>query len=275
MIEAAAAVEVPALSDLLCPDRLVSVMLIGVEVPAGDLMERQLARLIRFEPMPERYEAVRDLALPNQTVLPFALGDGEERSVWSGAHPAEPRVLETFGWLAQPSGDVLTVATRKLDDIAQAPIDLLRIDLRHADLAAFRYGRATLAAAVAVQARIALIAVHPDQPSLGEFDLAARAVGLVPHAITTVERTGMAPWGETLHQVSEAEVVYVRDFTRPELMSDDQLTQLALISHHCWGSHDLALRCLLQLEMRGAVALGSAETYRHRVSPTGQPVFGG
>jgi hypothetical protein len=126
-----------------------------------------------------------------------------------------------------------------------------------------------------VQARIALIAVHPDQPSLGEFDLAARAVGLVPHAITMVERTGMAPWGEALHQVREAEVVYVRDFTRPELMSDTQLTQLALLAHHCWGSYDLALRCLLQLEMRGAVALGAGETYRARVAPVDHLVFGG
>jgi hypothetical protein len=267
-------VELPVLTDLLNPERLVSVMLIGVEEPAGDLMERQLCRVTRFEPMPERYAAVRDLAVPNQSVLPFALGDGAERSVWSGVHPAEPRVLETFGWLAQAGGEVLNVATRKLDEIAEASVDLLHIDLRHADLAAFHHGRDTLAAAVAVQARIALIALHPDQPSLGEFDLAARALGLVPHAITMVERTGMAPWGQTLHQVREAEVVYVRDFTRPELMSDTQLTQLALLAHHCWGSHDLALRCLLQLEMRGAVALGAGETYRSRVAPVDHLVFG-
>jgi tetratricopeptide (TPR) repeat protein len=268
-------VEVPALTGLLSPQRSVSVMLIGVEEPAGDLMARQLCEVTRFEPLPERYEAVRELALPRQTVLPYALGDGGERSVWSGVHPAEPRVLETFGWLHQPAGDLLTVATRKLDDIEHAAVDLLHIDLRHADLAAFQHGRNTLAGAVAVQARIALIALHPDQPSLGEFDLAARALGLVPHAITVVERTGMAPWGEALHQVSEAEVVYVRDFTRPELMSDDQLTQLALVAHHCWGSHDLALRCLLQLELRGTVALGAAETYRLRVSPAAEVVFGG
>jgi len=271
----AAVVEEPALWDLLSPARPVSVMLIGVEEPAGDLMERQLCRVTRFEPMPERYEAVRELNLPNQTVLPFALGDGSERSVWSGVHPAEPRVLETFGWLAEESGDVLNVATRKLDDVAVEPVDLLHLDLRHADLSAFRHGRATLAAAVAVQARIALISLHPEQPSLGEFDLAARALGLVPHAITMVERTSMAPWGATLHQVREAEVVYVRDFTRPELMSDIQLSQLALVAHHCWGSHDLALRCLLQLELRGSVALGAAETYRHRVSPAEAAVYGG
>jgi hypothetical protein len=268
-------VEAPVLTDLLTPDRQVSVMLIGVDEPAGDLMQRQLCRVTRFEPMPERYAAVRDLDLPNQTVLPFALGDGAEAGVWSGVHPAEPRVLETFGWLAPVSGDVRNVATRKLDEIAAGPIDLLHIDLRHADLSAFHHGRSTLAGAVAVQARIALIAVHPDQPSLGEFDLAARAVGLVPHAITMVERTGMAPWGEALHQVREAEVVYVRDFTRPELMSDTQLTQLALLAHHCWGSYDLALRCLLQLEMRGAVALGAGETYRARVAPVDHLVFGG
>jgi hypothetical protein len=271
-----APVEAPVLTDLLSPTRRVYVTLVGVDEPAGDLMERQLCWVTRFEPMPERYDAVRELALPNQTVLPFALGDGAEHSVWSGVHPAEPRVLETFGWLAPPSGDARTVATRRLDDVSELEVvDLLHIDLRHADLSAFRHGRTRLAAAVAVQARLALIAVHPDQPSLGEFDLAARELGLVPHAITEVERTSMAPWGETLHQVREVEVVYVRDFTRPELMSDAQLTQLALLAHHCWGSHDLALRCLLQLELRGATALGAAEIYRRRVAPTGETVLGG
>jgi hypothetical protein len=191
-----APVEAPVLTDLLSPTRRVYVTLVGVDEPAGDLMERQLCWVTRFEPMPERYDAVRELALPNQTVLPFALGDGAERSVWSGVHPAEPRVLETFGWLAPPSGDARTVATRRLDDVSELEVvDLLHIDLRHADLSAFRHGRTRLAAAVAVQARLALIAVHPDQPSLGEFDLAARELGLVPHAITEVERTSMAPWG--------------------------------------------------------------------------------
>lgn len=271
-----APLEAPVLTDLLSPTRRVYVTLVGVDEAAGDLMERQLCWVTRFEPLPERYDAVRELALPNQTVLPFAIGDGAERSVWSGVHPAEPRVLETFGWSAPPSGDALTVATRRLDEIAEVEIvDLLHIDLRSADLSAFRHGRTRLAEAVAVQARLALIAVHPDQPSLGEFDLAARELGLVPHAITEVERTSMAPWGETLHQVREVEVVYVRDFTRPELMSDAQLTQLALLAHHCWGSHDLALRCLLQLELRGAVALGAAEIYRHRVAPNTAAVLGG
>ena len=48
--------------------------------------------------------------------------------------------------------------------------------------------------------------------------------------------------------------MYVRDFGRADAMTDDQLTQLALISHFVDGSADLAYRCLLHLVQRSVVS---------------------
>ena len=39
-----------------------------------------------------------------------------------------------------------------------------------------------------------------------------------------------------VNQLLEADLVYVRDFTHPELMDDEQLKHLALIAHHCYQS---------------------------------------
>jgi hypothetical protein len=55
--------------------------------------------------------------------------------------------------------------------------------------------------------------------------------------------------------------VYVRNFTHPDAMTDEQLTHLALIAHHCYGSLDLAFRCVVLLEERHAIESGSAQRY--------------
>jgi hypothetical protein len=66
---------------------------------------------------------------------------------------------------------------------------------------------------------------------------------------------------KALHQLLEADIVYARDFTHPESMSDEQLKHLALIAHHCYGSIDLALRCIMLLEKRRVLETGSQRRY--------------
>ena len=56
-----------------------------------------------------------------------------------------------------------------------------------------------------------------------------------------------------MNQLLEADIVYVRDFTRPDSMSPDQLQHLAMIAHHCYASFDLAAKCVQQLALRGLV----------------------
>jgi hypothetical protein len=64
-----------------------------------------------------------------------------------------------------------------------------------------------------------------------------------------------------MNQLLEADVVYVRDFTHPDDMSDEQLKHLALVSHCVYGSSDLVHRCLLALRDRGLTPPDSPEVY--------------
>lgn len=268
--------------ELLNPGRLTSIVAVGATngagIPSGEnLVERQLCRVTGFEPSGELYGTLCEQADPTHTYLPFALGDGADRTVWLAApggvdtgRPGDPRVTELFDLPASTgSCHTTSMPTRRLDDVSEIEdIDLLTIDLHGADLSVIRHGRAKLSSAVAVAARCPFVATHPDQATMGELDAALRALGFIAHAITSMTRTAIKPYassgdrlGSVLNQILEAELIYVRDFTRPELMSDEQLTQLAIIAHHAWGSYDLALRCVLQLELRGAVPLDSAQRY--------------
>ena len=70
-----------------------------------------------------------------------------------------------------------------------------------------------------------------------------------------------------INQVVEADFVYVRDFSLTAAMSDEQLKHLALVAHHCYGSFDLAARCLRNLVLRAAVAANAVELYLSKIIP--------
>lgn len=171
------------------------------------------------------------------------------------------------------------VQTRRLDDIEEiAALDLLKIDIQGSELAVFRNGRDTLAGAVAVHTEVSFIPLYENQPTYGEVDLELRSQGFVPHCFAAIKHWALSPYvaqgqpRQGLNQLLEADAVYVRDFTRPETLSDEQFKHLALVAHHVYGSFDLALRCVVELARRGAVARNAAQVYAYLLSTiTPQP----
>ena len=156
-----------------------------------------------------------------------------------------------------------------LDDIAEIEtLDLLKIDAQGSELSVFRSGKRKLAQAVAIQTEVSFVTLYKDQPTIGEVDLELRHHGFIPHRFAEIKRWPISPhvfkenpWG-TLDQLLEADIVYVRNFARPETMTDEQLKHLALIAHYCYGSFDLALRCVMLLEKRAALEVGAQQAYR-------------
>ena len=61
------------------------------------------------------------------------------------------------------------------------------------------------------------------------------------------------------NQLLEADFVYVRDLAHPEYMSSEQLSHLAMIAFHIYGSVDLAVFCVIELQRRGHAAPDAVE----------------
>ena len=61
-----------------------------------------------------------------------------------------------------------------------------------------------------------------------------------------------------LSQLVWADAVFVRDFTRPERLTERQLLASAAILHDCYGSIDLVLHLLTEYDARTASALSQA-----------------
>jgi hypothetical protein len=180
----------------------------------------------------------------------------------------DPAALDVFEYL-KPAAQVIErvlVQARRLDDIAEIQhLDFLKLDVQGAELAVFRGGKAKLAETVAIQTEVSFMTLYKDQPTLGDIDSELRSQGFLPHCFAAIKLWPIAPCvdpRQPLNQLLEADMVYVRDFTQADSMSDEQLKHLALIAHYCYRSFDLALRCAMLLEQRQAVQAGTQQRYR-------------
>jgi FkbM family methyltransferase len=269
------------LFDLLRPERPTAIVDIGAspldkaDPPYKPLLAKRLCRLVGFEPQAAMLAALEANKGECETYLPYVVGDGNDATLYVSREPGmtsllrlDPRWTDLSRYVASrvlPLQEMPT-QTRRLDDIAEIEfLDFLKIDVQGSELTIFQNGRRRLADAVAIQTEVSFLQVYENQPVFGDVDLELRGQGFIPHAVVHIHKFMIPPLRSekrrSINQLVEADFVYVRDWTRPEAMSSEQLKHLALIAHHCYQSFDLALFCLQQLETRQILSPPASRRY--------------
>jgi FkbM family methyltransferase len=271
------------LIDLLKPQRLTEIVDIGANPIDGDppylpmLKAGGICRVTGFEPQEAALKKLNDAKSDQERYLPYVVGDGSEKVLnicyaegMTSLFKPNNKILNIFHpfdiW-----GEVTSqknVLTRTLDSIEEIlELDYLKIDVQGGELDVFRYGKRKLANTVLIQAEVSFIPLYEDQPTFSDIDIELRQQGFIPHSFSAIRKHIIAPLVVNndprvpLNQLLEADVVYVKDFTKPENINDEQLKHLALISHICYSSFDLSMRCICILEERGVLAKGSINRY--------------
>ena len=270
------------LSDLLVPERLTAVVDIGanptgIAPPYTWMLSQRLCTLVGFEPQAEALAELNAKKGDLETYLPYAVGDGKLGTLkicqapgMSSLLTPDPRTLNYIPFFSH-FGAVhreIPIETRMLDSITEiGALDFLKIDVQGSELSIFQNGKSYLSKAIAVQTEVSFLTLYKDQPGFGEIDVAMRALGFVPHMYANLEKRMILPIQNAndrlahINQVIEADIVYVRDFTKPEQMDAEQLKHLAMVAHYCYGSYDLAGNCIFHLMNKGALPPGSVERY--------------
>jgi FkbM family methyltransferase len=266
--------------NLVEPQRLTDVVDVGANLidseplPYRAMLAAGLCRVTGFEPQPQALLELQSKQGPQERYLPYAVGDGGTHTLnicrGSGLtslfepNPAVLDLFEVLKLLAQVVERV-PVQAHRLDDISEiGHLDFLKIDVQGGELAVFQGGKEKLSEAVAIQTEISFVPLYKGQPVLGDIDLELRGQGFLPHCFAAIKLWPIAPCvdpRQPVNQLLEADIVYVRDFTDPESLSDEQLKHLALIAHYCYRSFDLALRCTMLLEQRQVVEAGTEQRY--------------
>jgi FkbM family methyltransferase len=267
------------LRDLVRCTRPTGILDIGANPIDGDppykeMLDYGLCMVTGFEPQQLALTTLEQREGPLEQYRPEVVGDGREHRLKITRAPGMTSLLTPdtnqlrlftpfLEW-----GSVVEehdVKTHRLDDLDIDEFDLLKIDVQGAELMVFQHGRNRLSNAVAVHTEVSFVPLYHGQPTFGDVDGELRSQGFVPHSMPDVKRWAIAPtvFDSNIYtpgnQVIEADMVYIRDLAHPELMTSEQLSHLAMIAFHIYGSVDLAVYCIIELRQRGRVAEDAVE----------------
>lgn len=242
--------------------------------PYRPLLREGLAEIVGFEPNPLALAELMKSKGPYETYLPYAVGDGKRH---------ELKFCRASGMtsLLDPNADLLglfhgfsewseiiaraPIDTVRLDDVPEAAgLDLLKIDIQGAELMVFENAASRLDGALVVQTEVEFVPLYRDQPLFSDIDRLLRGHGFLLHRFDDVISRLIKPLavnadiGAGLSQQLWADAIYVKDFTRPDRLTPEQLVKLAVILHECYGSYDLALHFLRAHDQRLGTAYSAA-----------------
>jgi FkbM family methyltransferase len=269
------------LRDLARCSRPTSILDIGASLVEGDppyrpMLDDSLCTVTGFEPQPRALAELEQRKGPLERYFPQVVGDGRTHRLkitkaegMTSLFTPDVSQLRLFAPF-EAWGSVVAevdVQTHRLDDLDIDAFDLLKIDVQGAELMVLQHGRERLRNAVAVQTEVSFVPLYRDQPTFGDVDRELRTQGFVPHAMAEVKRWPIAPTAfsgdvdNPGNQLLEADIVYVRDLARLDCLSSEQLSHLAMIAFHIYGSADLATFCLVELQQRGDASADAVEQF--------------
>lgn len=246
------------------------------DAPYQRLLSQGLCHVVGFEPQEGPYEALLAQKSANETYFRAALGSGGKfglhlfhHSGFTSLFGITDRLAKLFGFVrATRETGVVEIETTRLDDLAGVErIDYLKIDVQGAERDIIAAGRAKLAQAVLVQTEVRFVPLYAGEPCFAGLDQELQAQGFLFHDFAFLKRVPLVSRHSKLlrplarRQVLDGDAYYVRDLSRPDLFSDEQLLRLCLLADMVMQDAELVVFCLDELEGRKAVAKGSAQRY--------------
>ena len=270
------------LSSFLAPARLTEIVDIGANPIDGDppykkMLAASLCRVMGFEPQLDALENLNKVKTDLETYLPYVIGTGGRKTLhrckysgWTSLFEPDEAAINVFPAFRDNATVIekIPVDTRPLDSIAEIKnIDFLKLDVQGSELDCLKSGIEKISSCVFIQLEISFVTLYKNQPGFGEVDLFLREIGFIPHCFAAIKQWPIAPLvinnnpTQPLNQLLEADLVYVKNFIQPSNLTNEQLKQMALIAHHCFGSFDLAAKCIELLESRGVLPNSSVDHY--------------
>ena len=241
----------------------VGAMLLGTEpLVYRSLVERGVATVIGFEPVPAECDRLNKELGPTQRFLPYFVGDGTQgtfhltnASMTSSLYSPNTPLLEQFQNLAELVRVVQTepVQTTRLDDLGDliSDCDFFKLDIQGAELATFRGGSRVLQQATVIQTEVNFVPLYEKQPLFAEVDIHLRGAGFLFHRFWGISGRSFKPFlinnniNQALSQQLWADAVYVKDFLQLERLGAEKLLKMGCLLHEIFGSYDLAFRTLV------------------------------
>ena len=258
--------------DLFELGKKIEIMDIGAaainEIPIyTNLISNKIGNLNAFEGDERQIEKLKLKYKESIKLFTEFLFDGSEQDLYLAAPESgmtslfkpNKKVLSFFNNFSHIGkiSEIKKIQTSKLNDIEKLPlIDFAKLDIQGSELTVLKNGNLKLKKCLAIQLEVSYVCLYENQPTFGEIDLWMRESGYIPHRFIDIKRWSITP---TIfndnprvpgNQLLESDIIYIKDPFRTELLDDEQLKKLILLSHYCFKSYDLSVFFILELEKR-------------------------
>jgi len=265
---------VSSIRDRIFPIVVVDVgaMLLGspLDVPYRALIEKELCQVIGFEPIREECDRLNAQTRPGDRYLPYAVGDGTERTfhrcnenATSSLYPPNDEVLERFTQLPEFLRVVSKTPfqTHRLDDIEEvSAADYLKLDVQGAELDVIRGASRVLEHVLVAEVEVEFVQLYEKQPLFAEVDQAMREAGFLFHRFASLQGRTFRPFVRknpqpTQGQLLWGDAIYVKSFLRFRELGVDRLLKLAAIMLEVYASSDMMMLAVQMAEDLGGPKL--------------------
>lgn len=248
--------------------------------PVYALLRRAgIAKIIGFEPQPEALEALRLAAKPDEMYLPYAIGAGNEETLYVTKNSGLVSILEPDPWIANYLNpwwkraievrQRIQLPTKRLDEVEEIErIDFLKIDIQGGELAVFQNARAKLASASLVQTEVPIVRYYKGQPTLGEVQAELEAQGFVAHKFVEMSAHHLdypVALADGLpikkSQATVGDIAFLKSPVSMVDMKDDTVQHMAILADAVLQSFDLVFRCLDELMRRNLASKEGVAEY--------------
>ncbi len=224
-----------------------------------NLLGRPGSRVIGFEPIGPECDKLNAMAGPDQVFLPYAIGDGTERTFYitnsamtSSLYEPNTELLRHF-----PAIEALTrvvkrmpIRTHRLDDVTEVTTcHYLKLDVQGAELDVLRGSVRLLDQTAVIQCEVEFLPMYKGQPLFAEVDAFLRARGFLLHRLSQPSASFVHPFKPSAQaqgnpklgtQTMWADAIYIPDMTRLHTLDPDRLLRAAMILHEVLRHPDMA-----------------------------------
>jgi len=234
------------------------------------LVTQGLANVTGFEPNPSEYERLRAGNAPHRRYLPYFLGEGGPATFYRTRYPGcsslyepDPAIIDLFQGIgaAPPNGNFAVIGTERvntvrLDDVpGLPPCDFLKLDVQGAELDVLRGGTISLANVLVLEVEVEFVPLYKKQPLFGHIHSFLHEHHFLMHKFVDVIGRALKPMvaghaSGAISQVLWADAIFVRDYSKDDLYTDDQLLKAAAILYDTYNSYDLSYSLLRKYDQR-------------------------
>ena len=234
------------------------------EPPYKKLLDANIVKVIGFEPNKDALIRLNKMKGPNETYIGKAVYDGSRQEIklcraqgMTSLLEPNAKLLEYLHgfseWgLVEKRKQIQTV---KLDDVKEIKnIDYLKIDIQGAELEVFKNATNFLSNCCVIHTEVEFLPMYENQPLFSEVEMYLRQLGFLFHKFYPLVSRVVKPMSindnpyAELSQVTWADAVFVKDFTQFNNLTISQLKKIALILHDIYGSFDIVLRALMEID---------------------------